>query len=182
MEPIGSASPEIPGPRILQKLEGVLVILSICSILGICFIITATIFGRFLFGLSIPDDVIIVRELMIGAVVLPLGYVAAERAHIVVEVFTSRLAEHWQALLNLLASFLGSLLLLPILYGGYLGFTSVVSDGNYFFGELNLPEWPGRLMFLVGYSVFILRLFVLTGTDVLAVIRSVSGRSSPSSE
>ncbi|MBL4807535.1 MAG: TRAP transporter small permease [Rhodobacteraceae bacterium] len=145
-------------------------------------IITVTIFARFLFGVSIPDDVIMVRELMIGAVVLPLAYVAAERAHIMVEVFTCHMPDHWQPSLNLLSSLVGSLMLLPILYGGYLDFESVAADGAYFFGELNLPEWPGRLIFLVGYIVFILRLLVLTGEDALTVVRTLRGRSSTSSD
>ncbi|WP_288902940.1 TRAP transporter small permease [uncultured Sneathiella sp.] len=182
MEPLTGNTPERPGPWILQKLEGVLVTLSICCILGICAIINITIFGRFLFGVSIPDDVIMVRELMIGAVVLPLSYVAAERAHIMVEVFTSHMPDRWQPGLNLLSSLVGSLMLLPILYGGYLDFDSVTSDGAYFFGELNLPEWPGRLIFLVGYIVFVLRLFVLTGKDAMTVVRSFTHSSSPPSE
>lgn len=182
MEPLGAVLPETPGPWILRKLEGALVALSICCILGICAIITLTIFGRFLFGVSIPDDVVMVRELMIGAVVLPLAYVAAERAHIMVEVFTSHMPDHWQPALNLLGSLIGSLTLLPILYGGYLGFESVATDGAYFFGELNLPEWPGRLIFLVGYIVFILRLLVLTGEDALTVAQTLRGRSSPPPE
>jgi hypothetical protein len=73
-------------------------------------------------------------------------------------------------------------MLLPILYGGYLDFDSVTSDGAYFFGELNLPEWPGRLIFLVGYIVFVLRLFVLTGKDAMTVVRSFTHSSSPPSE
>ena len=182
MEPLTGNSPEIPGPWILRKLEGALVALSICCILGICAIITVTIFARFLFGISIPDDAIMVRELMIGAVVLPLAYVAAERAHIMVEVFTARLPERWQSWLNLLSSLVGSVMLLPILYGGYLDFESVASDGAYFFGELNLPEWPGRLIFLVGYIVFILRLLVLTGQDAVVIARSITRRSSPPRE
>jgi len=123
-----------------------------------------------------------VRELMIGAVVLPLAYVAAGRAHIAVEVFTSYMPESWQPALNLLGSLTGSLMLLPVLYGGYLDFESVASDGAYFFGELNLPEWPGRLIFLVGYIAFVLRLFVLTGEDARAVFSVLTGRSAPPAE
>ncbi|MDF2368477.1 TRAP transporter small permease [Sneathiella sp.] len=176
------SSPESKGPWVLRKLEGALVALSIFCILGICAVINITIFGRFLFGLSIPDDVVMVRELMIGAVVLPLAYVAAGRAHIMVEVFTGYMPESWQPALNLLGSLTGSLMLLPVLYGGYLDFESVASDGAYFFGELNLPEWPGRLIFLVGYITFVLRLFVLTGEDALEVFRTLTGHSAPPAE
>jgi|TARA_R100000005_G_C4999457_1_gene206208 TRAP-type C4-dicarboxylate transport system permease small subunit len=178
MEPIGDREVAAAGPRFLLKLEGALVALSICCILLMCFIITTTIIGRTLFGLTIPDDVIMVRELMIGAVVLPLASVAAHRMHIMIEVFTSMLPESFQPWLNLLGSLIGSIMLLPVLYGGYLGFVSVVSEGAYFFGELDLPEWPGRLIFLLGYSVFILRLFVLSWQDLTAAAHSVSRSSS----
>lgn len=181
MEPLSGNHPESKGPWILRKLEGVLVALSICCILAICMIITVTIFGRFLFNVSVPDDVVMVRELMIGAVVLPLAYVAAERMHIMVEVFTGYMPDSWQPALNLLGSLTGCLMLLPILYGGYLNFESAALDESYFFGELSLPEWPGRLAFLIGYVAFILRLLVLTGEDALSVFRTLTGRDTQSS-
>ena len=149
---------EVPGPKVLQKVEGALVALSALCILGICAMITVAITTRAVFDWSVPDSVIIVRELMITCVILPLGFVSAERAHIMVEVFTSHMPDAIQPWLDLLASVIGFLVLLPIVYGGYVELMSVIEDDAYFFGDLELPEWPGRLAFFIGYIAFVVRL------------------------
>ncbi|GLQ05082.1 TRAP transporter small permease [Sneathiella chinensis] len=153
-------------PLWLAGLERGLLTISVICILAMGALITLNILTRTFFGWSFPDSVIIVRELMMGAVVLPLAYVTAGRAHIMVEVFTSRMSPGAQLWLNILSSAVGSLTLLPIVYGGYLDLTGVWEDEAYFFGDLGLPEWPGRLAFFLGYTFFVVRLVVLTLQDV----------------
>ena len=165
----------VPGPKVLQNVEGALVALSAICILGICALITTAIVTRAVFGWSVPDSVVIVRELMITCVILPLSYVSAQRAHIMVEVFTSLMSDKAQPLLDLLSSVVGFLVLLPIAYGGYLELTSAVEDGAYSFGDLELPEWPGRLTFFVGYFVFAVRLAHLVFHDGYTSFRSLGG-------
>ena len=36
----------------------------------------------------------------------------------------------------------------------------VIEDESYFFGLLNVPEWPGKVAFAVGYALFLLQLVV----------------------
>jgi TRAP-type C4-dicarboxylate transport system permease small subunit len=165
----------VPGPKVLQKVEGVLVALSAACILGICVMITVAIFTRAVFGWSVPDSVIIVRELMITCVILPLAYVTADRAHIMVEVFTNHMPDWIQPWLDFLASIIGFLVLLPIAYGGYVGLVEAIQDEAYFFGDLELPEWPGRLTFFVGYFVFAVRLAHLVFHDGYTSFRSLGG-------
>ncbi|MEH6476233.1 MAG: TRAP transporter small permease [Sneathiella sp.] len=158
------------GPKFLLKVESALTALSAFCILGIGLLISVSIITRAVFDWSLPDSTIFVRELMIGAVILPLAMVTAERTHIMVEVFTDHMPDRMQPWLNLLSSVVGLLALLPILYGGYGELTGVIEDGAYFFGDLELPEWPGRAAFLIGYFFFVLRLAVLTGIDLLSVV------------
>jgi TRAP-type C4-dicarboxylate transport system permease small subunit len=169
---------EVPGPKVLKKVEGALVALSAICILGICAMITVAITTRAVFGWSVPDSVIIVRELMITCVILPLAYVTAERAHIMVEVFTNHMPDRIQPWLDFLSSVIGFLVLLPICYGGYLELMGVIEDEAYFFGDLELPEWPGRLAFFVGYVTFVLRLATLVVSDGLTAFRKL-GDSAP---
>jgi TRAP-type C4-dicarboxylate transport system permease small subunit len=167
----------VPGPKVLQNVEGALVALSAICILGICALITTAIVTRAVFGWSVPDSVVIVRELMITCVILPLSYVSAQRAHIMVEVFTSMMPNKFQPWLDLLASVVGFLVLLPIAYGGYLELMSAVEDEAYFFGDLELPEWPGLTAFFVGYVVFVIRMATLVLYDGLAAFRGATATS-----
>ena len=158
-------------PSALQMMEGALVALSAVCILGICALITMTVATRWFFAWSVPDYVTIVQELMIASVTLPLAHVAADRSHITVEVFTNMMPVRVQPALNLLSSFIGFLVLIPIVYGGYADLTGVIEDEAYFFGDLELPEFPGRTAFFVGYVAFALRLAVLLVADAISVSR-----------
>ena len=55
-------------------------------------VITVNVIGRQLFGLAVPDIVIIVRELMIPTIVFPLAVATANRAHIAVTFVTDRMS------------------------------------------------------------------------------------------
>ena len=51
-------------------------------------------------------------------------------------------------------------------------------SGAFFFGQLSLPKWPGRIVFLFGVSFCWLRLLAMTLGDVAAIRagRDVLGR------
>jgi len=169
----------IPGPKFLRTFEESLVVLSAFSILAICVIITVGVITRALFYWSVPDSVILVQELMITCVIVPLACVAAERSHIMVEVFTNLMPDSAQPWLNVLTSVLGFLIVLPFVYGGYFELMDVLNDEAYFFGDLELPEWPGRVAFFIGYIAFILRLGYLVIYDTYVAF-SGAGAKLPS--
>ena len=56
----------------LGTIERALSSVAALCVVGLCVVITGTVLTRGLLGWSIPDDVTIVRELMIGAIVLTL--------------------------------------------------------------------------------------------------------------
>ncbi len=159
-----------PGPKFLARLESFSVMLSIIAILIMGGVITVSVVTRTMFGWAIPDSTILVRELMVAAVVLPLAYVTATRSHIMVEVVTTFFPDRVQPWLNLFSVVIGLCALSPILYGGGVELASVVEDEAYFFGDLELPEWPGRAIFTVGYTLFILRLIALVWSDFWSAI------------
>lgn len=160
-----------PGPRVLQLVERVLVVLAAVSILLICAIIFLGVVTRAVFSWSLPDAEIFVRDLMIASIILPLASVTASRTHIAVDVFVNLMPQSWSRYFNLLGSVVGFLVLLPIAWGGYTAFMSVWQDGSYFYGEFDFPEWPGKFAFFLGYVVFVLRLAVLVVLDFVALFR-----------
>lgn len=171
-----------PGPRVLHRLEALALLLSILCILSICALVLAGVITRAAFNWSLPDMEIIVRDLMIGAVILPLAYVSAGRTHIAVDVFVSMMPRRWLPAVDLLGAVVGLLVLLPIAYGGWLAFRAAWVSGAYAYGEFEIPEWPVRLTFWLGYLIFTLRLGALVVTDLLAAIRGGAADDAPRDE
>lgn len=159
----------------LRSLESILVGLAIVCVAAMCLLITGGVLTRSLLGWGIPDSVIFVRELMVGAIVLPLAAVSASRSHIAVEFVFNRFDAKTQAWLVAFASLFGCLALAPIIFAGWRELAHTVKVGSYFFGDLQLPKWPGRAIFLLGMGVFMARMMVLSVIDLLRA----TGRIAP---
>ncbi len=150
----------------LGTIERALSSVAALCVIGLCAIITGTVLSRGLLGWGIPDDVTIVRELMIGAIILPLAYVTSNRSHIAVEVLYDRLGKRTQLCLMAFGTVFGFLTLLPLVYAAWNELLYAVESETYFFGDLELPEWPGKLAFFVGLFFFIIRLSLLMASDL----------------
>lgn len=178
MTPTPDAVSQPASPKALDLVERVFVTLSATAIIVICVLITVGIVTRAAFNWTIPDAEIIVRECMIWVAVLPLSYISASKAHIAVDVVHEMMPLRLRKRLNLLASLFSLLVLLPILYGAYLGLRTSIARDAYFFGTFEIPEWPGRAAFFAGYVVFTVRLGVDSVKDILALGRN--GAETPS--
>ena len=128
-------------------------------------IICISIIGRSLFAWAIPDGELIIRDLMVVAVVLPLAVVAGRRAHIAIDLVVGRLSKPIQRRIDAFNAALSMLLLLPILWSAWLNLSLSYRRGTYYDGSLELSEWPGRLIFLAGYAVFVARSLHRAWTD-----------------
>ncbi|MBY6162016.1 TRAP transporter small permease [Mameliella alba] len=161
------------GSSPLAKLELFLLDVSSLAILLLGIYIMCAVVSRNLFGTSIPDETVLVSEAMIAAVVLPLAFVAAERSFISVDIFMTWFdrSPKVKALLNLLGSVVGVLAVSFIVYAAWKSFWGAYEDGDYYFGVLSVPAWPGRLVFLIGYALFILRLLLLCWFDLRSALR-----------
>lgn len=162
----------------LAWLEHVFILLAVVCILGLCAIITVSVLLRTFASSGIPDEVVIAGEMMIGALVLPLAFVAANRGFISVEIFTQRLGPKIQHLLNVLTAIVGIVAVAPITYAGFLSMVDAFESGAYFFGLLELPKWPGQTMFFAGYFLFFIRLIDLAVSDSLEALGAISHRKS----
>lgn len=160
----------------LSWLENVFLLVSVVCILGLCAIITSSVFLRLFSASGIPDEVVIVGELMIGALILPLAFVAADRGFISVEIFTQRLGPKWQQALNVLTVLIGLLAVTPITYAAFLSMVDAFESESYFFGLLALPKWPGHTLFFLGYILFFIRLIDLAVYDSLVALGVIKSK------
>lgn len=160
----------------LAWLENAFLLVGVVCILGLCAVITTGVLLRTFSSSGIPDEVVIVGEMMIGALILPLAFVAADRGFISVEIFTHRLGPKVQQILNVLTALVGLVAVAPITYAGYLSMTDAFESGAYFFGLLELPKWPGHTMFFLGYFLFFIRLIDLAICDSLEALGVIKSR------
>tara|TARA_R110001583_G_scaffold195425_1_gene373129 strand:+ start:7165 stop:7695 length:531 start_codon:yes stop_codon:yes gene_type:complete len=159
----------------LKKLElGVLALAGVC-IVALGLMITVTVVMRNLFGNGIPDNVTIVSELMVGAIFLPLAYVTANYSHITIEFLFNRMGPRLKLWTLAIGSILSLVALSLLALAAWKEFAHAAESGAYFFGELDLPEWPGRLAYLVGAVLFVVRLALICVADVRAAIFGDTG-------
>ena len=168
----------------LQRIEKLLLELAVFAVLLLGALITGSVLMRVFLNSGIPDSVVMVRELMVAAIVLPLAATSAARAHIVVEFLTNRLPERLQAWLVVFGTGFGVVALTPLIYASWNETLHALQSGAFYFGQLNLPKWPGYLIFLTGISFCWLRLLLLLIQDVKRIRAGlpVDGISSSSAE
>lgn len=150
----------------MNRVERLLLDLAVIAVVGLGLLITTSIVLRTFWNSGIPDTIVMVRELMVAAIVLPLAAATSARAHIVVEFFSKMMPLRVQDVLVITGSIIGLLAFAPLIYSGWREVTHTFENGAFFFGELSLPKWPGRVIFLVGVSFCWLRLLLMTLSDI----------------
>jgi TRAP-type C4-dicarboxylate transport system permease small subunit len=153
----------------LTRIESFLLNLAAAAIIGLGLLITTSVVLRATLNSGIPDTINMVGELMVAAIVLPLAATAAARGNIVVEVLSERLPARTQDWLVVLGSFVGLLALAPLIWAGWKEAVHTIESGSYFFGQLSLPKWPGRVIFLFGVSFCWLRLALQMAGDIRTI-------------
>ncbi len=152
----------------LGKCENILLGIGAAAVILLGLLITASVVTRSLFGVALPDTIVLVRELMVAAIILPLAATTAARNHVSVSFFTDRLSARIRGWCIIFGSIVGMLALLPLIYSAGREFLHLTSSGSFYFGDLNLPKWPGRAIFVVGIAVCWIRLLTLAVMDIRA--------------
>jgi len=155
----------------LVRLENVLLGLGALAVILLGVLIAGNVVARAAFGTSFPDSVMMGRELMVAAILLPLAAATAQRAHVCVEFISDRMGPRTKSWLIVLGSVTGLLALTPLLYAGWRELMSNWASGSFYFGDLGLPKWPGRLLFLIGIGACWLRLAELAIRDTRTILR-----------
>ncbi|WP_420409812.1 TRAP transporter small permease [Hoeflea sp.] len=165
----------------LRRIERLLTDLSVIAVLGLGAMITANVLMRTLFNSGVPDTTVIVAELMVAAVILPMAATTAARAHIAVELLANQMPLRVHDALIIFGSIFGLVALAPLIWAGWRELTHAIEAGSFFFGDLHLPKWPGRLIFLIGISFCWLRLAIMVAGDIRTV-RAGGRLSEPDTE
>lgn len=160
---------------ILSRLENWLHNLGAIAVIALGALIAGNVVLRSLFDYSIPDSVVIAKELMIAAVILPLSAVTMARANVAVEFVANRLPDRVQAWLIAFGWLIGLLVMAVLLYSGWRELGSTWQSGGFFFGDLSLPKWPGRLVFVLGVGVCAVRLVQMLSSDSMLAWRGQTG-------
>lgn len=137
----------------------------------LCVIVTTTVIVRSLGFVLIPDDVLLVQELMLLVVLLPLGSVTVRRQHIAVTVFTERVPLRGKAILALLAHLIGCVFSGALLWVGIKSLLAALASGEYYEGDMNVPTWIGWGVFSLGSGAFLMRLVVQFYLDAHYLLR-----------
>lgn len=170
MDPIGIAATDY-GQSVQEAWpERALTAFAMGCILLLCAIVTVTVISRWLYKPLIPDDVLIVRELMVAIILFPLASVTAARAHIAVTVFTHRLGKRGHNLLSVFGYLVGTFFAGALIWAGVRLFQSAWTSGEYFDGDIYIPAWIGYAVFVVALAAFACRMVVQPIRDVVRAV------------
>ena len=129
-------------------------------------LITLNVISRWIGRAIIPDDIQLVKELMVVVILLPLGVVTATRNHISVDLFTEWMAKRGRHRLGVLEQLVGIVFVSLVSYAAYRDSLGAWESQDYYSGVLNIPMWLGHFVFLFGMAVFLIRLLVMFLIDL----------------
>ncbi len=140
--------------------------IAIVALYAMAILVAVNVATRFLGGAIIPDDVVIVRELMVFVILLPVGIVTALREHISVDVLTNWATRRGQLVLAVLQHLIGLLFIGLVAYAAWQSATDAWRINEYTPGELNVPTFIGHFAFFFGIAIFLLRLGAMLVRDL----------------
>ena len=154
----------------MKLIERTLLDLAVLALALLGGVIFTNVVMRAAFGTGLPDAIIMVRELMVAAVILPMAAATAARSHVAVTFLSDRMPEKVQARLIVLGHAVGVLSLLPLLYAAQRMLGQTWASGEFYYGDLNLPRWPGLALFFAGLLLMWVRLVILLVGDLRQVM------------
>lgn len=146
--------------------ERVFLALAMVGICALCLIVTITVVSRAIYKPLIPDDVLIVREVMVVAILFPLAAVTASRAHIAVTIFSDWLGRRGKGVLSVLAHLVGVVFASGVWFAGWRLFAGAWDSGEYYDGDIYVPMWIGYGTFVGAFTVLVLRLVAMLFIDI----------------
>lgn len=120
-------------------------------------------------GSSIPDDIIIVQQFMLLSIACALPYATGQRAHIEVDLLYKRLGDSARRMLDLVAIAAGLIAILPVALWAIGDFLAFFQSGRFYYGKLQMPEWPARLFFALGLALVAMRIVQQGAADLLGI-------------
>ena len=122
---------------------------------------TADVTGRYVFSRPIEGSQEVTEAMMVFVIFLGMGYCTLQRGHVRVELVTSRLSEHTQAILDAIVSLAGTAIVALIVWQmGVRVYGELVSSSPRMTWILGIPYAPLLFVAAVGMLAMCLELFV----------------------
>ncbi len=153
-----------------KRIEFLLDTLGAIAVVLLCLVITLIVFWREVLGVGFPDGIIMVRELMVPAILLPLSATTAKRAHVSIEVIANFFPDSLNRWIAVFAALLGLFVVVALIYAGWLQFEKAWNTGTHHGGDFKLPKWPSRLVYVIAFSFVALRLVQIFWIDLRAAL------------
>lgn len=150
----------------MRLVERTLLDLAVVALVALSAVIFGDVVLRVVAGSGIPDAIILVRELMVAAIVLPLAAATAARAHVAVTFISDRMPLALRGRLILAGHVFALLALLPLIYAAWRVLAQDWASGAFYQGDLNLPRWPGIALFLAGIVIMWVRIAIMLAADI----------------
>ena len=150
----------------MRVIERTLLDLAVLALIALGLVIFANVAMRAFWGTSVPDAIILVRELMVAAILLPMAAATAARSHVAVTFLSDRMPPRLRATLIVLGHVVGLLALMPLIYASWRVAGQAFASGEFYYGDLNLPRWPGVALFMAGLLLMWVRLAMLLVGDL----------------
>lgn len=171
MDEVSARYPEEVGEHAHPPLaERILVWLAVAGLFAMAAIITINAVGRWVGHTLIPDDILLIEELMVPVLLFPIGVVTAFREHITVEIFTRKFSARGKLYLGLLSHVVGLVFGLIVCAAAIQAFLRTWETQDYYQGVLHMPMWIGHLLFVAALILFVFRLAFLLFADTNRVI------------
>lgn len=162
MEPLGEN--ELKPVRV-SWIERALLLLATISVAFLCVLITLGVISRAVGVALVPDNVLVVKEMMVAVILLPLALLTAKREQIAVTIFTQFAGERLQRFFGLLGHLVGLVFVGALLWAAVRLLTRSLASEEYYYGVLNIPVWIGHAIFVLGSGAFVLRLIMMSVID-----------------
>lgn len=131
----------------------------------LCAIVAVNVITRALWVAVIPDDILLVSELMLIVILGPVALVTADREHIAVTIFTDRAGQGAKRALSCLAQLAGLAFFGFLLAAFWELLLKAWRTGEYYDGILDIPQWPGLALAVAAVAGVMLRLAWLLFVD-----------------
>jgi len=124
------------------------------------FLVTGDVLGRYLFNKPIHGTTEVIEFMMVGLLYFTLANTQAEKAHIRVEMFISRLSPGSRLIFEVIAYLLGFILFALITWQGTLSAMKAWEIWETTFGLIMFPLFPAKVLIPIGSFLFCLRLLL----------------------
>ncbi|MEP4195256.1 MAG: TRAP transporter small permease subunit [Aliishimia sp.] len=153
-----------------NRLEFILDTLGAIAVVALCLLIVGSIFSREVLGVGIPDNLILVRELMVPAILFPLSAATSRRSHVAIEVIANFFSDALNRWIAVLAALCGLVIMMTFFYASWLQVTSTWQSGAHHGGDLLIPKWISRSACAFAFFLTSLRLLQILWIDLKAAI------------